>query len=404
MRHRPDALVTLPTWWWRAAILPAVLVVFAMATGCTSHNDIQYRRTSVPTPESQPGSLVSAQPFPDVDPAIANLHATATKVVYRSTGHDGSPTEVSGAIFTPTGKPPIGGWPVVAIAHAGVGMAAECAPSSSRDLAGEVDMIVDYLKVGWAVTVADYQGLGQTGKAHPYLDSRTAAFNIIDSVRALRVVSPQVATTWTVVGRSEGGSAAWATNEQASTYGKELNLVGAVAFAPLPDFTPLARRAADRSLSREQIDVYLRALMGLADTRTDFALDEYRHGAATEHWDQLRACLHPASDDRAAAISAVTAEDLTPADDGAIERLTQIFQDMALPQQRGAAPLLVIYGGRDSVVDSEWTRDAIARSCAFGTKVSVVFQPDRGHDDINVDEFWGWLVSRMDGLPPPDNC
>jgi hypothetical protein len=37
-----------------------------------------------------------------------------------------------------------------------------------------------------AVAATDYQGLGAPG-VHPYLDAKTAGFNVIDSVRARSV-------------------------------------------------------------------------------------------------------------------------------------------------------------------------------------------------------------------------
>ncbi len=405
MRDRPVSLVKWPTRRWRGKTLPMLMAVLAIVTGCSSPIEVQYRKTTAPPSTSQPGAVLDAQPFADVDPAIAGTRATATRVVYRSTsGVDDSPTEVSGAVFTPVGKPPVGGWPVIAIAHDTVGINPECGPSLSPTLLDSVGMVANYLKVGWAVTVTDYQGLGHPGWAHPYLEPKTAAFNIIDSVKALRAVSPQVATKWAVVGVGQGGAAAWAANEQAATYGKDLNLVGAVALAPLADITAMARQAADRTLTRDQLGAYIWTLMGIADTRPDFPLDEYRRGAVVDHWDQLRACRGGASDERARILNSLAPEDLTPADEGATERLTEIFHSMALPQQRGAGPLLVMYGGKDDFIDAEWTRAAIARSCALGTKIAVAYQPDSGHEDLRTDEFVGWLIARMDGLPPPDNC
>ena len=55
--------------------------------------------------------------------------ATAYKVLYRSTKPDGTPIAVSGIVIVPAGKPPAGGWPIVAWAHPTTGVVSHCAPS-----------------------------------------------------------------------------------------------------------------------------------------------------------------------------------------------------------------------------------------------------------------------------------
>jgi pimeloyl-ACP methyl ester carboxylesterase len=382
----------------------ALVCGLASAAGCASAADTEYHKGTTAPQKRLAGTIVDAKPILDIDQSIRDLGATASRVVYRSTsGVDGSPTEVSGAVFVPPGSPPKDGWPVIAVAHSTTGMRQECGPSLSPDLLGSAGLVAGYLRIGYAVTLADYQGLGSPG-VHPYLDSKTAAFNVIDAVRALRAVSPQVSKKWAVIGRSQGGATAWAVDEQAATYGDDLDLVGAVALAPLADMTGMAHAAATRGLTPDQFGVYIWMLMGVADTHAGFPLDDYRRGNAKEKWDIMRACLGDAAKERVEAMSALNPDDLAPADAAATERLTEIFRGMALPQQRGAAPMLVIYGGKDSFVNADWTREAIARSCALGTKLAIVYQPDRGHEDLDVDEFAGWLMARFGGLPPPNNC
>ncbi|MET0454994.1 MAG: lipase, partial [Mycobacterium sp.] len=196
----------------------------------------------------------------------------------------------------------------------------------------------------------------------------------------------------------------WSANEQATTYGTDLKLVGAVSLAPMADMTGMAEAAATKTLTPDQLGVYVWMLMGVEGTHPDFPIDEYRRGIAKTKWDALRGCLGNASVERIRVLYELTPDDLIPATPEATERLTKIFQSMALPQQRGAAPMLVIYGGADSFVRTEWTRNAIAQACAMGTQIATVFQPDRGHLDLKVDEFAGWLMARIEGFPAPDTC
>jgi len=78
---------------------------------------------------------------------------------------------------------------------------------------------------GYAIALTDYQGL------HPYLEPRTAAFNVIDAVRALRSIFPDASWKWLAYGGSQGGQAAWAADKQNAFYGEQLLIVGAVALA-----------------------------------------------------------------------------------------------------------------------------------------------------------------------------
>lgn len=178
-----------------ATWIAAVGTCAALVAGCASALEPK----AVPEPQTittadfatdGPGSLVEAMTIPTFDRSVSNLGGTTAKVLYRSTsGIDGTPTEVSGALFVPPGDPPPGGWPVMAFAHGTTGIQQECAPSASNDLLGSVGLIKSYLELGFAVAAADYQGLGTDGN-HPYLDNRTAGLNVIDSVRALRKLSP----------------------------------------------------------------------------------------------------------------------------------------------------------------------------------------------------------------------
>ncbi len=128
--------------------------------------------------------------------------------MYRSTSGDtGEETVVSGAVFTPLGEPPAGGWPVIALGHGTTGIDEPCAPSLSESLLGLSTPVAGFVLNGYAVALPDYQGLGSSG-VHPYTDARTAGLNMIDSVRALRHTFKNVSNRWAAVGGSQGGGAA----------------------------------------------------------------------------------------------------------------------------------------------------------------------------------------------------
>ncbi|GAB1509247.1 hypothetical protein JCM33774_12880 [Actinophytocola sp. KF-1] len=144
--------------------------------------------------------------------------ADATRIVFHSTGYDGSGRAVGGSVFLPVGWPPPGGWPVVSYV-----------PGLGSGLAGPERVHVDrWLTAGYAVTVPDRHGLGP----HPYLNGEAVADDVADIVRAARKTDPRVGRNWLVVGFSRGAHAALFTGLVASRYAPELHFRGTVAIAP----------------------------------------------------------------------------------------------------------------------------------------------------------------------------
>lgn len=391
------------------SVLAAAAVTGSLLVSCTSSEG------GDPVPEPQPvtsadlsgdgpGTLVSAETMPAVDDSVRSLGARAVKVLYRSTSAiDESETEVSGAVFTPAGAPPPGGWPVIAFAHGTTGIIESCSPTSTNDLAGATGLVASYLKLGFAVAATDYQGLGAEG-VHPYLNADTAGRNVIDSVRALRKVTDDVSTTWAGFGGSQGGGATWSANEQAATYAPELDLVGTVSLVPAADVSGMVDKAVAGTLTEDQFAAYIWLLNRIGATYPDLDLDLYRSATLAAEWDALAVCAGPLAEQRARALDAVTADDLRPATPEAADELRAILQEWALPKVTATAPMTVYYGGEDTFVDPEWTRSAIERSCELGSVIETSFQEDKGHADIDGEASVQWLGERFARTAAPDTC
>ena len=198
-------------------------------------------RSALPLPTITPevrderGMIVSSVTDLNLSPPLIGAGATQYTVVYRSvSGIDGTQRDVSGKIFVPPGTPPSGGWPVIAYGHGTTGITNDCGPSGYPDLLGSDLVVASLLKLGFVVSLTDYEGLGHSG-LHPFLEPRTAAFNMIDSVRAARELVPDVSTRWLAVGVSQGGQASWAANELAGEYGDGLQLFGSASQTPYAD-------------------------------------------------------------------------------------------------------------------------------------------------------------------------
>lgn len=354
---------------------------------------------------SGPGSLISTTTMPAVTQTWEGRNVRAARVVYRSTSGDtGAPTVVSGSVFTPLGEPPARGWPVVAIGHGTVGIDGPCGPSLSPWLQGALSFVAPLVDRGYAVTVADFEGLGVKG-VHPYLDARTAGLNMIDSVRALRHTFPgQVSSTWAAFGHSQGGAAAWAANEQAADYAAEMRFIGAVAAAPAADVAGLVDLAEAGALNNEQRLSMAMIVESAARRHPEIDRDDFRRGAAAEHWAVLTACQGDELLQRSAAAGKLTGDDFVPRTPQAAEALRKLLQRWALPQRALSGPLSVWYGGADSYLDEEWTRAAIAEACAMGGTVTVQFEPDKGHSDVDLGSQLTWLLDRFAGQPVRNDC
>lgn len=69
--------------------------------------------------------------------------------------------------------------------------------------------------------------------------ARSEAYSVIDMVRAARLLEPDLARKWIVIGQSQGGQAAMFTAWMATSYAPELDETMGDS---LPDTTPFVRR------------------------------------------------------------------------------------------------------------------------------------------------------------------
>lgn len=393
------------------ALVVGVLVVIAAVVVTVVVVTREDARPAPPSPYpfarvggSTPGSLVSAEAMPDFARSLVGSSMRSARVTYRSTSGDtDAPTVVSGSVFTPRTAAPAGGWPLIAFAHGTTGIDTACAPSLSPTLSEQVPAVDGFIRLGFAVVMPDYQGLGAPG-VHPYLDARTAGMNTIDAVRAGRATFPDISTRWVAYGGSQGGGATWAAASMATSRAPDLSLVGAAALAPAADLTGFVDKAEAGTLTSDQRATFQAVVESLARLHPDIDRDDYRRGAAASGWAALTACSGPLLDQRDAALRAVQARDLAPSTPAAADRVRDRLRAWALPQGPLAAPLYVEHGGKDTFIDAAWTRSAVERQCADGGTVTYRMDPDRGHGDVPTEAALRWLGARFAGLPPEDSC
>ena len=353
----------------------------------------------------QRGALTSREPVPDIDPEITALGATATRVVYRSTsGVDGGEAEVVGTVFTPAGPAPDGGRPVVTVGHGTTGVTDECAPSSSPTLLGTTNLVRPLLQRGYVVTVTDYQGLGTDGP-HPYLEPDTAAYDLIDAVRAARNVVPEASTRWAALGVSQGGQASWSAAEHAENYGDGLEFVGSANLSPAADLSGIVADGTVEPLSLPQKMFLPYLLEGLKVVHPELNPDDYMRGALAATPDVTLSCVAAKLPEKWTVATQLTPADTGPRTEADAERMRGWLEDVALPKNGAGGPMLVVVGERDNLILPQWTSQAVDRACALGDVVEFDSRPGEGHaDGRSVPGAVQWIADRFADVPAPDTC
>jgi acetyl esterase/lipase len=395
----------------RVTLACLILPIALLAPACG-------KDSSVPTPQAAsgvrlqgdfsgtgPGTLLDARALPTIDRRLPAMTSISGRITYKSTSAiTNSETSVTGTVFAPKGNAPPGGWPIIVLGHGTSGIQSECAPSISPDLLGLAAPTALLVQAGYVVTLPDYQGLGNDFTYHPYLEPKTEGYNVIDAVRATRKLVPDTSDRWVAAGFSQGAQAAWAANELATTYGKDLNLLGSVVIAPPLDLTFFADAAASGKLTKEQKPLYPSILTALKNEYPDFNLDDYRYGKVGERWDSLLQCDVIHAKERGQAFDQITADDLRPRSPAATEALRNRLQQMSLPQQKATSPMLVVYGGKDPIISVEATSGALAAACSMGDIIDIREQPDKGHTDLDIGVALTWIADRFQDLPVTNSC
>src|ERR1700686_2992857 len=231
-----------------------------------------------PLPPGKPGELIRSEPN---DQYNLPYELSAVRILYRSRTANGEDVAVSGGVLIPDGKPPAGGWPVIAWAHEFRGAARQSSPSLMKNL-GAGPILAMYANLGYAVIATDYSGLGaDSGK--PVLDMQSNALDVMYSVLAARAAVKEIGPKWIAFGLFEGGMAAVAVSESEV---RDPNYLGSVATSGVADAQEAYQRFAQGSSNRMLLVLAstVKALypeFQLSDMLKDTALPAYQRVAQT---------------------------------------------------------------------------------------------------------------------------
>lgn len=371
-----------------------------------------FYRVPDPLPDGEPGDPIRTMP---VD---APSGSTGLRIMYLTTDADGEHRAATGLVYFPeddspeddspedetpeegspdaaatANTPPEDGWPIVAWAHGTSGLAAQCAPSRSPSPPP------DYGIQG-VLVAADYAGLGPDGEIHPYLSAAAEGHAVIDSVAAARALpETHAGDEWVVVGVSQGGHAALFTNEMAAERLPEADLVGAAALAPGAE---LGSSFGDELQANV---ITTMALVGIAAEDEDVELGDYLGPAALAASEVIETgCVGDIITDMAPVASAA---DYFVQDPRTSPVGTAWLEQNDPGRVAGAAPLLLVQGGRDILVLPARTAALFARLCGVGQPVDMLEVPTADHDTVTEDsrlDVGAWLRARLEDAAPVDDC
>jgi pimeloyl-ACP methyl ester carboxylesterase len=344
--------------------------------------------TPHPLPPGKPGELIRSEP---IDQYNLPYELSALRILYHSRTTNGEDVAVSAVVLIPDGKPPAGGWPVIAWAHEFRGAARQCAPSLMKNL-GAGPLLAMYGNLGYAVVATDYSGLGaDSGK--PVLDMQSNALDVMYSVVAARAAVKEIGPKWIAVGPFQGGMAAVAVAESEV---RDPNYLGSVATSGVADAQEAYQRFARGSSSRMLLVLAstVKALypeFPVSDVLKDTALPAYQRvaqscGGETEP-EFTNAMLKPGWESN---------------------RFVKEFFSRNTPGQKPAhGPLLVISGEADPAIPAEMSEKTVARMCKQGSRILFLKYPDLDASGVmgaSVADQISWIKARFAGYVAPGNC
>ena len=358
-----------------------------------------------PAPEAMakaPGAILNVWPLIGGSPDGGE----AFRILYQSTGLNGQPIEVSGAIYIPPGAPPAGGRNVIAYAHPTTGVVEKCAPSLMPDNAGLIWGLKSMLAKGHIVVATDYPGLGTPG-IHPYLIGVSEGRAVLDSVRAAIALPRSGASNRFVVwGHSQGGHAALYTGELAKSYAPELKLFGVAAAAPATYLAELFD--ADKSSAAGK-ELTAMAIYSWSNLYKDPASSLVEPGATNVYEAMAHDCIESVADFEALdkAEKPLTHEKFLKANPAKTEPWSGIMKRNSPGGAPAGAPVFLAQGTADTIVRPYITKQFGNVLCKQGTKVMLVEMPGVTHTFAakeSVATALKWMDDRFRGAPPPSSC
>lgn len=370
-----------------------------------------------PLPDGEPGDIIRSEPL-----AGAPAGSEAWKVLYLSTGFDGSPTAVSGVIIAPTssttsgstpGSAPSGtavsaGRPIVSWAHPTTGVVDSCAPSTLSEVFELIPGLASFIEAGYVVAATDYEGLGTAG-VHPYLVGESEGHAVLDAARAARNLPEAGAGDQLLLwGHSQGGQASLFAGQMQPTYAKDLTLVATAAAAPAGELQSLLNDDADTetgvALGAYSVNAFLELYGPDNPTMTASQVVTAEGEAAI---DSIVELCDITQSTEIEAIATPLAGKFYVDDPGSAEPWQTLLNENTPGQVTIDSPLFIAQGDADTVVIPATTATLVETYCKLGVNVTEKVYPGVTHELIGYEsapDVVAWMAEVLAGNPPAGTC
>lgn len=373
--------------------------------------------------------------------------ARVYRVLYRTERGDAANTAgtSSALVYVPT-VPRANDLPVVVASRGTRGQGPTCTASKKTvpDLDDDLDRL-GYSTVGhgYAVIIPDLAGYANFGAAgnppSAYAQAGDVGKSTLDGSRALKKLYPKLSGKTVLVGHSQGGHTALAALSLSETYGIEGSLVGVAVYAPLwlsqrtwgailapaiaQSLNPPATidnqpagsivsvlyhytqaelldgKGEGEKLFRSDVRAQIKAY---AESDCFGPATPLENLGATYVYELFEPSLYEAVGDAAAGIGQCNGNAIC---DKWIKRYTG--DRPHITGKAAQVPLLVLWGGQDKTIPAARLRCAVDRLVSDGTKLSLCYDPNLGHQTI-LDEKSGyvsdWIGNVALGEPAPAAC
>ncbi len=236
-------------------------------------------------------------------------------------------------------------------------------------------------------------------------DAEASTHDLTDIVRAARQIDPEIGRRWVIMGHSEGGTAAIAAAAGAPHWGPDLQLLGAVAYAPASHIARSLRIMAHGKSASPILPLVAMMIQGIALSDPRIDLTHVLSAAGLRHQPELQQHC-------AGALMRDIWWNATPTDRYfrhplAIGPLLADFRKNDPSRQVPQVPLLIVKGSADDLVGPSATADLRAQLCLRGANVALRSIPGGTHDSIlqiAQPAVLRRVAARIRGAPAHSSC
>ena len=346
-----------------------------------------FYETSTPLPPAKAGALIRSEASDDYD---LSADMSALRILYHSRNASNQDVAVSAVVLIPAGKPPAGGWPVIAWAHGFSGVARLCAPSLMKNILNG-PLLSMYLSLGYAVVATDYAGLG-TYSRYAALDAESNATDVMNAIPAAHEATPLLNKNWIAIGNSQGAMAAIKVAERSD----DPNYLGSIAISGVADPKNLYERLAQKSNGMLAVLAY-----GIKTVFPEFKPGDMFADKGLATFEQVAStCGIPGN-------AALSGPQMLRPDWEKNDSVQQFLSRNEAGHKPARRPLLIIAGADDTAIPASMTSLVVGRMCHQHDRVDFEEYPEVDAGSVlgaSVRDQINWIEARFAGRPETSNC